>query len=203
MNKKSIFSCIAGIVLAAIIASLLVMIVEVFCINGHVSEWKAIELKHEIAKGNFPIQYYASHENSAPMPAGNMTVNDIDKIEAFYDRRFVTLLWTMGIMVTLAGIILPIVLTIIQQGSIKDERQEIANRIEQLNSYKNQIDEFIKKNNQKYKELYKNFYRINARNYHGFAESWFRQYQELGEGISGIGTAIVYCDIAINYNYCG
>ena len=189
---------ILGVVFASAISASLVMVAEVYFINGHFSEWKVAEIKYEIANLKFPTSYYST--NNIETQNNEDSINHIDKIESFYDRRFVTLLWTMGVLVVLTGVVLPILFAIIQYQSAKAENTDTKNSInDEFTKLRNDFESEVKQNKEKIKSIYNASYTQNAQNYHGFAESWFRQYQEVG-GTSAAGTAIVYCAVAISNN---
>lgn len=188
---------VLGVIFASVISASVVMIAEVYFINGHFSKWKAAEIKYEIANLKFPTSYYSS--SNIETQNNEDSINHIDKIESFYDRRFVTLLWTMGILVVLTGVVLPILFAIIQSQSAKTEKENMKNSINEFTKLKNDFDIEVKQNEEKINSIYNDLYTQNAQNYHGFAESWFRQYQESG-GVSIVGAAIVYCGVAIVNN---
>ena len=188
-----------GVLFASIVSIFVVMTIESYLINGRISDWNEAEIKHVIAEISNPPSHYSRKGKEVTAIRNDRYLNDIDKIEAFYDRRFISLLWTMGTLVTLAGIVLPILLTIIQQQSAKTEKKNIENGIKEIENLRFVLEEKTKQNKEQINSLYKDFYIQNAQNYHGLAESWFRQYQESG-GVAVAGAAIVYSGLAIKYN---
>ena len=198
LSSHPLINWILGVFFASVISIGVVMIVEVYFIDSHISNWKDVELRHEIAK--YKCQDPYNSKNSSNTKTGNdILLDGIDKIESFYDRRFVTLLWTMGVLVVLTGVVLPILFAIIQYQSAKTERADIENSIDEFKKLRNDFDTEAKQSREKINSIYDEFYTRSAQNYHGFAESWFRQYQESG-GVSAVGAAIVYCGIAIENN---
>ena len=199
ISSHPLINWILGVIFASLISAIIAIIVEVYFINNHISEWKSIEVKHRLAHLQSPNSYYSRKRKDIATTMDENFIIDIDKIESFYDRRFVPLLWTMGMLVSLTGVLLPIIFAIIQQQSAKTEKIKIDNSFKEIEKLSNVLKEEAKQNDEKFKSLHREFYLQNAKNYHGFAESWFRQYQESG-GVAIVGAAIVYCGIAMSNN---
>lgn len=196
-STHPLINWIMGVVCASIISVLSIMIFEAYYINHHISEWKTAEIRYELSKQTSPNSYRSKNRYMTIKNENN--INEIDKIESFYDRRFVTLLCVMGALVTFAGVILPILLSIIQQQNAKIEKEEVKNGIKTIEKLSNDFDIEVKRNEEKFKCLYSDLFAQNAQNFHGFAESWFRQYKESG-GVAILGAAIVYCGVALKNN---
>lgn len=147
-NSHPLINWILGVVFASAISASLVMIAEVYFINGHFSEWKVAEIKYEIANLKFPTSYYST--NNIETQNNEDSINHIDKIESFYDRRFVTLLWTMGVLVVFTGVVLAILFAIIQYQSAKAEKTDTKNSInDEFTKLRNDFESEVKQNKEK------------------------------------------------------
>lgn len=68
--------------------------------------------------------------------------SDIDRIEAFYDRRFLTLLWTMGIIIAIFGISFPVIVACISNLSLQNDRRDIKKANEKVDQLFKQLEDF-------------------------------------------------------------